>query len=114
MVGVGERIKNLRKANGLTQDELAGKLNVSRQAISSWEMDRTEPNMGMVFRMAKIFNCTIIDIAGTNGHEAIKTASPEETEVLTRYRYADEDTRRMVKRILSYVDKMKGDDDNDH
>ncbi|MDE7211230.1 MAG: helix-turn-helix domain-containing protein, partial [Lachnospiraceae bacterium] len=42
-MGIGERIQNLRTINGLTQEQLAEKLNVSRQSISKWEMNQSVP-----------------------------------------------------------------------
>ena len=56
-MSVGENIKNLRKKNNLMQQELAEKLNISHATVSSWEVGRTEPNMDMIEKMAKVFDC---------------------------------------------------------
>ena len=45
MTSVGENIKNIRKKNNITQEELAEKLNVTRQAVSNWENGKTEPDI---------------------------------------------------------------------
>ena len=45
MFNIGEKIVNLRKENNLTQDELANKLNVSRQSISKWESGLSLPEI---------------------------------------------------------------------
>ena len=57
-MNIGENIKTYRKINKITQSELAEKLNVTNKAISSWECGRTEPCMGMIEEMCKIFQCT--------------------------------------------------------
>ena len=43
---LSEKVTELRKANGITQEELAEKCNVSRQAISKWEVDIALPETG--------------------------------------------------------------------
>ena len=58
MKGLGQNIKYYRKKCNLLQSELADKLQVSNKTISSWEIDRTEPNMEMVEKMCNVFNCT--------------------------------------------------------
>lgn len=45
---LNEKLIKLRKQNGLTQDELASKLNVSRQAISKWENVDSEPELNNI------------------------------------------------------------------
>lgn len=54
----GKYIVELRKAAGMTQEELANKLGVNYRTVASWEKDRTEPNVMMVEMMAAIFGCT--------------------------------------------------------
>lgn len=46
----------------LTQDELAEKLEVSRQTIISLEKGRYNPSLILAFRIAKLFNCLIEDV----------------------------------------------------
>ena len=57
-------LRDLRTARGLTQKDLAIKLNVSDRTISSWEAGRTEPNMGMVEELSKVLNCRKSDLIG--------------------------------------------------
>lgn len=42
-ITTGKQIRHLRTQSGMTQEELAGKLNVTRQALSNWERDVNEP-----------------------------------------------------------------------
>ena len=54
---IGKRIKKLRIENKLSQKELAAKLYVTDKAISSWEQDRTEPDIAMIIKLCEIFQC---------------------------------------------------------
>lgn len=54
-ITIAQNIKNLREKRGLSQMELASLLGVSDRTISSWEIGRTEPNMGYVQAMCEIF-----------------------------------------------------------
>ena len=45
---IGAQMKSARRSSGLTQDQLAEKLHVTRQTISSWENGRTEPICGVL------------------------------------------------------------------
>lgn len=55
---IGQFIAALRKANGLTQKQLADKLNVSDKAISRWERDETAPDISLIPIIADIFGVT--------------------------------------------------------
>jgi transcriptional regulator with XRE-family HTH domain len=54
-----EKLQNLRKQKGLTQDELADLLFVSRTAVSKWESGRGYPNIESLKAIAKLFSVTI-------------------------------------------------------
>jgi len=52
----GERIQDLRKKKGYSQGDLAGYLNMSRQAVAKWEQNVCEPNMDCLISMAELFD----------------------------------------------------------
>jgi len=56
------RLEEVRKQNGITQEELAEKLEVSRQTISSLEKGRYNPSIILAFKIARYFKMTIEDI----------------------------------------------------
>lgn len=56
------RIKNLRLVFDLTQEELAEKLEVSRQTIISLEKGRYNPSIQLAFKIARVFQCRIEDV----------------------------------------------------
>lgn len=55
-MSVGKRIQQLRIDNGLTQEQLAEKLAVSRQSVSKWEMDQSQPEIDKVVQMSRLFS----------------------------------------------------------
>ena len=56
---VSSSIKKLREEKGMTQDELAEKLNVTRQAVSNWETGKTQPDIETLTRLAEIFDVSV-------------------------------------------------------
>ncbi len=56
---IGSKIKNLRTKNNLTQEQLATKLYVTRNAISKWETDKGIPSIESIKNLAKIFNVSL-------------------------------------------------------
>lgn len=59
-----EKLYELRKEKGFSQEELAEKLNVARQTISKWETGVTVPDTNNLIELSKIFEITIDDLVG--------------------------------------------------
>ena len=78
---VSDSIKKLRKAKKLTQDQLAEQLHVTRQAVSNWEMSKTQPDVETLTKLAEIFGVSVERIIygkeKKNWHLDIKILSPE-------------------------------------
>ncbi|WP_163969344.1 helix-turn-helix transcriptional regulator [Oceanobacillus halotolerans] len=55
-------IKSMRSKHSFTQDELAERLDVSRQTIISLEKGRYNPSITLAFKLARVFNCKIEEI----------------------------------------------------
>ena len=53
-----DKLQKLRKQNGLSQEQLAAQLNVSRQAISKWEQG-TLPYMNKIINVIRYFDCSL-------------------------------------------------------
>ena len=56
---LGEKIAQLRRKNGWSQEELADKMEVSRQAVSKWESNQTTPDLERILRLSSLFGVTI-------------------------------------------------------
>ena len=75
MNNIGKRIRDLRKKNDLTQEKLAGYLNVSYQAVSKWENGVNTPDLNLIVPLAKILHTTTDELLG-------HTQSPEDNDAL--------------------------------
>lgn len=64
---LGERIRELRKRDGRTQEELANALGVTNQAVSRWEANGGFPDMTLIPSIANYFHVTIDELFGYNG-----------------------------------------------
>lgn len=61
-MNIGEKIKELRKTNKLTQEQLAEYLSISSQAVSKWETGSSSPDIDMLPRLASFFSITIDEL----------------------------------------------------
>ena len=55
---LGERLSKLRKEKGLSQEEAADKINVTRQTISKWELDQSLPDFDKIIPICKLYDIT--------------------------------------------------------
>ena len=58
-------LKNLREKNNLTQEQLAERVQVTRQAISRWETGETQPNTDTLKLLSRVFDVSINTLLGT-------------------------------------------------
>ena len=59
---LGENIYNLRKENKLSQEQLAEKINVTRQTISNWELGETSPNPEQLKLLSSVLNVSVDEL----------------------------------------------------
>ena len=59
---VGKNIKAFREQKNLTQEQLAEQLNVTRQAVSSWENEKTQPDVETLHKIACALECSVEDL----------------------------------------------------
>lgn len=74
----GDNLQNLRKQKRMSQEQLAEKVNVSRQSISKWERGESYPTMNNIMSLCKIFHCKLNDIV----HEDITDLDALDEEVI--------------------------------
>ena len=58
-MAIGKRILELRKKNGMTQEQLAEALGTTRQAVSKWESEKSSPDIDSVIRMGTLFDVSM-------------------------------------------------------
>ena len=62
MKSIGETIANLRKQKGMTQSELAEKMNVTDKAVSKWERDLSCPDINTISKLADILDVSVEEL----------------------------------------------------
>lgn len=70
---IGERLLELRKDAGLTQDDLARILNINKHSISSYERDKSEPPDAIKIAIARYFNVSVDYLLGLTDFPAALT-----------------------------------------
>ena len=88
-----ENLKRIRKENNLSQEQLAEKLGVSRQAVSKWESGQSYPEMDKVLNICKLFNYNIDELLNENVKEV-----REETQ-------SKKNLDKFVKDFFNYITK---------
>lgn len=66
-MNVGEKIHQIRKMSGMTQEELAGKMDVSRQTVSKWETGASSPDLENAVRLCRLFQISLDDFMKGEG-----------------------------------------------
>lgn len=126
-IKTANRLCELRKAHNLSQEELASKLGVSRQAVSKWERSESSPDTDNLIQLASLYNISLDELL--NGDEAIslieenkevKSESfPKEVELNADCKvvidgddakviYDDEEVNNLsIKEVLKWNEKIK-------
>ena len=123
-MNLGSSLSHARKKCGLSQEEVAEKLGVSRQTISKWETDETIPDIYQSKKMAKLYNVSldsliefdveldeiqeIIDKTDAKVEEKIDWTSAwgKKYPILTQYQ-KDVDITRYARRLNAMLDEMR-------
>ena len=66
---LGEKIRKYRKELGITQTELAQKLNISFQAVSNWERGTAPPDLDNIVKLSQLFGITIDNLLNAASNE---------------------------------------------
>ena len=86
----GKNLQYLRQLSAnMTQETLAEKLNVSRQTISKWEMDATNPEMDKALEICKIFNCSLDNLFREEMDKRSNAYSELRVEEVDAFRYIE-------------------------
>lgn len=97
---LGERIKYLRKQNGLSQEQLADKLSVSRQAVQKWESDINEPSLDTIRCIACYFD---VDLDYLLNGKSCPKSIPEIDKLIDEKELEPDKKRETIKNILKFI-----------
>ena len=73
MKTIGEMISSLRKEKGMTQNELAEKMNVTDKAVSKWERDLSCPDINTISKLANILDVSVDELLQAKKKEKSNT-----------------------------------------
>lgn len=76
-MALSEKLYTLRKKSGLSQEQLAEKLKVSRQAISKWESGASYPESDKLIAISRYFNVSLDYLVNEDGGQAEAAPGPE-------------------------------------
>lgn len=79
---LGNHIKEHRAARGLSQEDLAARIYVSRQTVSNWETDKTYPDVESLMLLSVLFETTIDELIKGDVEAMQKTVSNEFTKMM--------------------------------
>ena len=103
---LSENLKNLRKRKGLSQEELAIKLNVVRQTISKWEKGLSVPDSEMLLKIAEELETSVSVLLGETINEEVKLelqVIAEKLEVLNEQFAKRNERNRKIWRIIFII-----------
>lgn len=83
---LGENLQSLRKEAGLSQEEVARRLFVSRQSVSKWELDQSEPGVEYLKALAGLYGVSLDALAGMPVPPPQPESVPEEESGASLYR----------------------------
>ncbi len=63
-MNVGENFKNIRKQCGLSQQEVADKLQIKQSSVSDWENDVSRPDYEKLIALAELYDVTLYELLG--------------------------------------------------
>lgn len=100
-MNMADRIQALRKAKGMSQEQLADAVGVSRQAVSKWESEQASPDLDKVIIMSEIFDVTTDYIL--KGIEPVKGEDHKTMADVIEKRVLTEDNGKKAKKIFKWV-----------
>ena len=98
------RLYQLRKQKGLSQEELANRLNVSRQTVSKWEVGDSTPDMEKLIAMSDLFDVSLDRLVmGKEDEEKPPISAKSEFAIVLNEKVLTSNNKKKAKRILKIV-----------
>lgn len=115
----GENLRTLRQSLGLSQFRFADKIGVTQASVSAWELGVREPELGIVFSIAKQFDVPVtslipIEKSGIPDDVNIRTLdflhqNPRWCVTFDKTRFFDENQMNVVMSVIDAIAKESGD-----
>lgn len=107
---VGERLLDLRKDEGLTQDDLAAILHINKHSISSYERDKSEPPDAIKIEIARYFNVSVDYLLGMTDNPCPYASQHNILRLSSRF---PEQARRSLKDYAEFLEYKYNTNDAD-
>ena len=99
MLKIGNRIRTIRKQKGITGEDLANRLSVTKSTISGWENNRYQPSIDVLIELSIIFNCTVDSLLDIN------TDDSEKNKLLEIFNNLDEEKKKALLYFAEFLEK---------
>ncbi|SEW27689.1 DNA-binding transcriptional regulator, XRE-family HTH domain [Ruminococcaceae bacterium KH2T8] len=100
-MNISDRIQTLRKAKGMSQEQLADAVGVSRQAVSKWESEQASPDLDKVVIMSELFDVTTDYIL--KGIEPVEVQDHKTMADVIDQKILTEKNKERTKTLLKYI-----------
>lgn len=71
-MNIGKRLKNYRELTGMTQQEVAQRMHITRQCLANWEIDKREPGLEQLVELCKIYGIGLQELTEVKSQEDVK------------------------------------------
>lgn len=100
-----QNIRYIRKANGLTQKEMADKLGKAAPSVASWEQGVRTPNVRDTMQVCRVFGVELDDLLDTDLSLSYKPTNSNINEIITLYRKLDSTQQEIVYNLIKSMVK---------
>lgn len=100
-----QNIRYIRKANGLTQKEMADKLDKAPTSVASWEQGVRTPNVRDTMQVCRVFGVELDDLLDTDLSLSYKPTNSNINEIITLYRKLDSTQQEIVYNLIKSMVK---------
>ena len=97
-MNLGERILSFRKSKGYSQEDIANKLNVSRQTVSKWETDQSTPDFDKIVPLCELFEIGVDELL--TGKKPVEEKKQE--NVLTKQEVKEKSAKVVSSSVFLY------------
>lgn len=102
-MNLGERLFELRKTKNLTQDEVAEKLNVTRQTVSKWETNQSSPDFDKIVPISELFEIGVEELLTGKKEEKQGKEEVQEEKVITKQEAKEKSAKVVSGSIFIYI-----------
>ena len=101
----GDNLRQIRKSKKMSQEQLAEKVNVTRQSVSKWENGEAYPEMNNILELCKIFDCKLNDLVHT---DMADISSLDEEIVMNVVKFNEKKQKEMknLSNVISSIGKI--------